>query len=203
MNIAEFLSQIRWRPQIGDPSFMGWLTVVAYGVAAVLCFIAALHHSDIAALGKTRRERRMWVSIAVLMLFLCINKQLDLQSLFTDVGRVLARQEGWYDQRRIVQRWFVLGAASAGALMLAVFAWKIRYILRERIVLLFGLTSLLTFIVIRAASFHHVDVLLRSRILGFRLNWILELGGIALVALAAAQFLFWGRTSGSHSNSTG
>jgi hypothetical protein len=66
-------------------------------------------------------------------------------------------------------------------------AWKIRSILRESIVLLLGLSSLITFIVIRAASFHHVDVLLRSQLLGIRVNWILELGGIALIALSAAQ----------------
>jgi len=187
MNFAEFLSQIRWRPQIGDPSFMGWLTVVAYGAAAVLCFLAALHHPVAIDTGQVRRRHRMWFAIAVLMVFLCINKQLDLQSLFTDVGRVLATREGWYEQRRTVQRWFVLAVATAGILALVTIAWKLRSILRERKLLLLGLSSLLTFIIIRAASFHHVDVFLGSQILGIRVNWILELGGISLIALSALQ----------------
>jgi hypothetical protein len=187
MNFAEFVSQIRWRPQIGDPSFMGWFTVAAYAAAAVLCFIAA--HRCLVAVdaGETRRRRRMWLGVGVLMAFLCINKQLDLQSLFTDVGRVLANQEGWYSQRRAVQRWFVIAMAAAGAMTFVILAWKIRHILRESIVLLLGLCSLITFIVIRAASFHHVDVLLGSELLGIRVNWILELGGIALIALSAAR----------------
>jgi hypothetical protein len=187
MNFAEFVAQIRWRPQIGDPSFMGWFTVAAYAAAAVLCFIAANRIPATADARETRRQRRMWLGVGVLMAFLCINKQLDLQSLFTDVGRVLANREGWHDQRRTVQRWFVITVAAAGAMTFAIVAWKIRSILRESIVLLLGLCSLITFIVIRAASFHHVDVLLGSELLGIRVNWILELGGIALIALSAAQ----------------
>lgn len=136
----------------------------------------------------------MWLGVAVFMTLLCINKQLDLQSLFTDVGRVLATRGGWYDVRRVAQRWFVIAVAAAGAMTFVIMAWKLRSILKERILMLFGLSSLITFIVIRAASFHHVDMLLRSQILGFRLNWILELGGIALIALSAAQSLRRPRT---------
>jgi hypothetical protein len=187
MSIAEFVSQIRWRPQIGDPSFMGWLTVAAYGATAALCLRAAIRQTVAADTREARRLRRIWLGVAGLMLFLCVNKQFDLQSLVTDVGRALAARGGWYDQRRTVQRWFVFAAAAAGALTLAWMAWRIRFILRERIVLLLGLCSLLTFIVIRAASFHHVDVFLRSRIFGLRVNWILELGGIALIACDAVR----------------
>ena len=41
------------------------------------------------------------------------------------------------------------------------------------------------FVVIRAASFHHVDALLASRLGGLKWNWILELGGILIVAVGA------------------
>ncbi|MCK7468704.1 MAG: hypothetical protein MZU91_11700 [Desulfosudis oleivorans] len=128
------------------------------------------------------------------MAFLCVNKQLDLQSLFTDLGRVLARQGGWFDQRRVVQLWFVLAGAASGLAALAFMAWRVRPILKESLLLLIGLSSLLTFIVIRAASFHHVDVLLRSQLLGVRVNWVLELGGIGLIVLSALQALLRART---------
>lgn len=187
MNFAEFVSQIRWRPRIGDPSFMGWFTVAAYAAAAVLCFIAARRCQEFSDAGQGRRRCLMWAGIAVLMSFLCINKQLDLQSLFTDVGRVLAAREGWYDQRRTVQLWFVIAVATAAAMTFVIMAWKIRSILRESILLLLGLSSLLTFIVIRAASFHHFDMFIGSQLLGIRVNWILELSGIGLIALSAAR----------------
>jgi hypothetical protein len=48
-----------------------------------------------------------------------------------------------------------------------------------------GLFLLLTFIVVRAISFHHVDVFLKSGIAGLKMNWLLELGGISLVVGAA------------------
>jgi hypothetical protein len=44
---------------------------------------------------------------------------------------------------------------------------------------------LLSFVAIRAASFHHVDILLSAHLAGLKLNWILELGGIAFVAFGA------------------
>jgi len=187
VGLSEFISQIRWRPQIGDPSFMGWLTVAAYASAAILCFVAASRCLDIADPEQSHHRRRLWLGVAIFMLMLCINKQLDLQSLFTDMGRVLATREGWYDNRRAVQRWLVLGVAAAGAATFLFLAWKIRSALRENLILLLGLTSLITFIVIRAASFHHVDKLLGWEILGFRMNWILELGGIGLIVVGAAQ----------------
>ena len=186
MSFAEFFSQIRWRPQIGDPSFMGWLTVAAYGLAAVLCF-ANVFRQPVADEKGQRNPRHLWLGLALLLSFLCINKQLDLQSLFTDIGRVLAVRGGWYEQRRSVQFWFVIAIAAAGFLALVTFAWRIRAVLRERILLLSGLIFLLTFIVVRAASFHHFDRFLGSRILGLRMNWILELSGIAMIAVSAIQ----------------
>jgi hypothetical protein len=44
---------------------------------------------------------------------------------------------------------------------------------------------LVSFVLIRAASFHHVDLLLRAG--PVRLNWVFELTGIGLIALAARR----------------
>jgi hypothetical protein len=124
------------------------------------------------------------------MAVLCLNKQLDLQSLFTDIGRTLATRWGWYDERRTIQLLFVIAAAAAGTAMVIYIASKTRSILRERKLLLFGLAFLLTFIVIRAASFHHVATVLAAEVLGVRVNGILELTGILMIALSAARSIF-------------
>ena len=89
----DFFSELSWRPTIGDPSFMGWFTVAAYGIGAAL---AALAGWKLAGSNDRihRREKWVWLAVAVVMAFLCVNKQLDLQSLLTDIGRVLSRQEG-------------------------------------------------------------------------------------------------------------
>jgi hypothetical protein len=56
----------------------------------------------------------------------------------------------------------------------------------KHFLLSFGLAFLLTFIVIRAISFHHFDEVLKHSISGVKMNWFLELSGIGLVWLAAA-----------------
>ncbi len=61
---------------------------------------------------------------------------------------------------------------------------------------LIGVSLVLGFVLIRAASFHHVDRLIRSTVLGLRWNWILEMGGIAVVLVAS----HWRRQHGSVDN---
>ena len=50
-----------------------------------------------------------------------------------------------------------------------------------------GGVGLVTFVVVRAASFHHVDVLIDSRFLRMKLNWVVEIGSISII-LAATYF---------------
>jgi len=172
----DLLLKIKWRPEIGDPSLMGWFTVAAYAAAALLAWRA----------GVVRRER-VWRAVALLMAALCVNKQFDLQSLFTDIGRELSHRGGWYERRREFQKMFVLGVVAGAGLFGCWFLWRFRdFVLRHKL-LAAGLLFLLTFIVVRAISFHHFDLFLKARIGGLTMNWVLELGGIALVAIAALR----------------
>ena len=179
------ISNIRWRPGIGDPSFVGWFTVVAYACAVVLALVA--NQSDPAGedLPQRRVRKRLWLAVAFVMLCLCINKQLDLQTLFTDIGRVIAKEQGWYEGRRSVQLGFILAVFAGAAAFAGWLAWRFRLFWRRHRLLLAGLLFLLTFVVVRAVSFHHIDVFLGTRIFGFKMNWALELTGIALVCAAA------------------
>lgn len=170
-----------WRPGIGDPTFVGWLTVVAYFVAAVLC-VRQMWHEERGSL-----RRRFWGILVVMMLLLGINKQLDLQTWLTMTGRNLARSEGWYERRRTFQFWFILAVASGGFLGFA----AVRRLMQDhgsdlRLPLL-GIFVVTSFVVIRAASFHHVDEFLHSRVADFRLNWLLELGGIGIIMAGALK----------------
>ena len=56
---------------------------------------------------------------------------------------------------------------------------------REYWLLMLGVTFIVVFIVLRAASFHHFDVFLHSRYLGVKMNWAFELTGIGVMGLAA------------------
>ena len=173
-----FLNELRWRPEIGDPSFMGWFTVAAYALAAIL-----------AAGVWRRRKEKIWLLVALGMAGLCVNKQLDLQSLFTDLGRVASYHGGWFEQRRIYQKWFVLGVVAGAGIFGTWFIWRYNAFLVRHKLLTAGGFFMLTFVVVRAISFHHFDSFLKDEVLGVKMNWALELSGIFLISLAAVREL--------------
>jgi len=171
-----------WSPGIGDPTVMGWVTVAAYAGATVLCAFAARGAES--ANGK--RSGWFWLSLAVVYLLLGINKQLDLQSLLTEIGRISAHAGGWYEQRRVIQLVFIAGVIAAGAVgwfgLMMTAPWRSW----PRSLALLGTTFLIGFVIVRAASFNRVDALLGTTWLGMRGNWLLELPGILLTAGGAA-----------------
>ena len=169
-----------WRPTIGDPGFMGWFTVASYFACAILCFFPAFSSQT-----ADRKFLLFWRLISLLMILLGINKQLDLQSLFTEVGRQIARAQGWMDHRRVVQFWFilVLWITTIGIFLFFVtLKWNL---FRQFTLAYVGLFFLLCFIVTRAASFHHFDQFLGFELFGARMNWVLELTGIYVIGLGA------------------
>jgi hypothetical protein len=176
------LRQIHWRPAIGDPSLAGWIIFIAYFVAAAAALYVFKQKSD-------GISRRFWFWLTLLLLFLGINKQLDLQTLLTDVGRIISRDEGWYKERRTVQLCFVISLTAVVFSAFLVVLWKLRISFREFVLLLVGLLFLLSFVIIRAASFHHVDLLTRLRISEINLSYFLELGGIGIILVESLREL--------------
>lgn len=170
-----------WRPGIGDPTLTGWMTVVCYFIAAGYSYAVARR---IASAGH-ERELFVWWSLVVLFAFLGLNKQLDLQSALTEIGRYLAHHQGWYEQRQVVQIAFVSGIALVLLALTAACVLLFRDLPSQTLLALLGAGLVLTFVVIRAASFHHVDAFISSRFASVRWNAILELGGISIVLIAA------------------
>jgi hypothetical protein len=120
-----------------------------------------------------------------LFLFLGINKQLDLQTALTETGRYLAHYQGWYEQRQLIQLAFIaLIAVMCLICAITLLVWVEDATVSTWLALV-GTTLVMGYVLIRAASFHHVDRFIGHTILGFRWNWILEMGGIALVLFAS------------------
>jgi hypothetical protein len=138
-----------------------------------------------------KRERRFWLVLTAVMAFLCLNKQLDLQTLLTDFGRFEAKRHGWYSERQKYQLVFIfaLGALSALA-TIALLVWMRRAgaPVWGGIV---GLALLLYFIFVRASSFDKMDWLINQHVPGIRVNHVMELGGIAIVAVSAWAAARW------------
>lgn len=166
-----------WSPGIGDPTVIGWVTAVAYVAASVLCLLTALRRPPVF------KERILWYVLAAVMLFLGINKQLDLQTAMTEWFRILASDEGWYRERRYYQvglivfmgLWLLAGLAGLFYLTFDLSAWtKCAAV---------GVCLVVAYVAIRATSFHNVDALISSTIFHLKINWILELGGIVVVLI--------------------
>jgi hypothetical protein len=172
----------RWSPQIGDPTVTGWGTVVAYALCAVLGFMTFLRVED-------RRERIFWGLVTLAMLCLGVNKQLDLQSMLTAAGRCFSQLQGWYEERRVFQRDFIVGLLMVAVLFLALVLWLMRGCLRRNGLALLGLAFVTAFVAVRAVGFHHFETLINSRLLDIRFNVLFELSGLVAIAVNAVALL--------------
>ena len=175
-----------WSPTIGDPTALGWITTVAYFVAALLASFALRVAPSRRAAGYGAYVQFWWLMI-VSFAFLGLNKQLDLQSLSTVIARCLAIRDGWYADRRHFQMLFIVAAVTGGGLLLLGAAVYFRKAFKLVWMAAIGVVFVVTFVIVRAASFHHVDQILGSHVLGMRINGLLELTGIAFAAFNA----FW------------
>lgn len=167
---------IDWTPTIGDPTVAGWLTVVSYAVATWFCYKCT--QAD-------WRNRHVWAGLTIFEFVLGVNKQLDLQVLFTEVGRYLAKQEAWYQDRREVQLIFIVTMAALFALLIAIIHFRTRARPTAVRIALLGASIELVFVAMRAASFHHIDAFLKTRFIGLAANVYLENLGILTVILGA------------------
>jgi hypothetical protein len=199
------MSQIRWTPSIGDPTFLGWFTVFAYFFCAWLCFLAFMaekpgpsrpYWSAIRSLFRVfwkrwptvpipARRSALWLTYGVLLLLLGINKQLDLQSLLTELARAMAKQQGWYERRRAVQVAFLFGLTFAGGAGLVLLLYLMKGGVKDFFPCLLGATVIVGFVILRAATFNKMTPSLVEASFDTHVTALLELSGIGLIALGA------------------
>lgn len=178
----------RWSPTIGDATIGGWATVGAYGLGALACiaraYLLTRQPSDVRQISGFSPQA-IWLCFAAFLLALGVNKQMDLQSALTAFGRCLAFDGGWYEARRLVQGLFILGLLASAAIIGWAAMRRMSTFPAELKLAVFGAFLLGLFIILRAASFHHVDFFLKSDVGVIRWNWLLEIGGIVVISLAA------------------
>ncbi|MEC8652581.1 MAG: hypothetical protein VXY92_08465 [Planctomycetota bacterium] len=179
----------QWSPGIGDPTVAGWVTVAAYFAAAATCWCARSQARRERAQGAGHASSRFWAAASVGLAARGLNKQLDLQTALTELGRVLAREQGWYEHRRVVQLAFILIVLSVVAVACRWLFRAAREDLSRLWLAMVGAAALCGFVAIRATSFHHVDVCLWVDLFcGLRMNVLLELSGIFCVGVSALRF---------------
>ena len=161
-----------------DRTTFAWVVVLFYFVAAGAAFWAGG--------GPESRERYFWVATGILLVLLGLNKELDLQAVLTQQARAVVRHLGLYEERRLMQGAFLLSLTVAGLIAAFMLAAWLRKSSRPAKAAAVGIVLLLAFVVMRAASFHHIDHWVTIDVAGLRSGWWLELAGIAVIGISAA-----------------
>ena len=168
-----------------SPLPTGWPELARHAWESLRATLIALRADPRGQSSKRQLLPTFWFVLCGMMVFLGFNKQLDLQTCFTQVGRDLARSEGWYQERRVVQLLFVVFMLLLGMATVAASWWYIHSAWRRYRIAFLGIIYLVVFVIIRAASFHHVDIFLKSSFAGLAFNHILEVSGIVFIAYSA------------------
>lgn len=175
-------NRIRWQLGFNDPTLAGWAVTASYAIAAVLALLAARR-----APARSFERRFWWLALAALFA-LGVNKQLDLHILIIDFGRAWAVDNGWYPRRRVFQAVFVSALFAAGLLAAVAGALAVRQRDAEVRLALSGLLFTSAYVLVRATAFNHANSPLHTEIAGIRWDWLMEVAGIAMVAVAAWRY---------------
>jgi hypothetical protein len=174
-----------WRAGIGDPTIWGWAVTAGYALATAIS-LRAWRVEMRAARADGALRPWFWLAIAAMLAALGINKQLDLQSLVTVIGKRVAIEGGWYERRRAVQVAFILVCAAMAGGAMWVVARRLRGSWARYRQPTLGAAGLAVFVLVRAASFHHIDdALFHLPIVEGFVNRGLEGGSIAFLGWCA------------------
>jgi hypothetical protein len=169
-----------WHLQFNDNTPGGWLATLLYGVVIPLCWNAFAQRKA-AEPGYAGLSRRFWFSFSLAVTGLGINKQLDLQTLFSQVAHVMFIRVGMSEYLRFVE--FIVGIMTIAvgamvALYLCIIAEQAHS--TERFVILAAL-ALLAFSVFRFASFNHLPIPFMGR---HRPSLLVEIAVLTFLSVA-------------------
>lgn len=181
-----------WTIGIGDPTLVGWVTVVVYFFVALICLKATFtpNPSSINNIPNQGKSIKIfWLSLTIILVFLGINKQLDFQTLLIQLGREFAKSHGWFEYRRTIQLMFIITIGLFGITTLVVLFRAFHNSCSTIKIALTGSIILFTFIIIRASAFNHISELIHINLLNLEINDILELSGLAVIGFGGYRFI--------------
>jgi hypothetical protein len=169
----------------GDLSRLGWAVAAVYVIGGVFCVRAGM---VVQQPGPRNSSKQVpWWALAGVLLFLGINKGIDVQTLLIHLGRVASQTGGWSQYQRTVQVAFVvlftLAALVAGVACLA----KWRWFFKEQPMVCAGAALLCLFVVVRDATINHVDERLHLNFHDDHWGWVLEIFATTCFAWSAAR----------------
>lgn len=184
-DVINAVEKVDWSFESHDP-FWAWFIVGMYLLAAFLCLRAFFcsQRSLFPDIIK-KKSRIFWAFLFIIMLFLACNKQLDIQTYITAVGREVAHAQGWYEQRRTIQKEVVITLILISLLFLFYMFYMVYNLPTANKIAMIGALFTFAFIGMRALSFHHVDHYVGRVILGVKMHVLIEICGGVIVSLGA------------------
>ena len=194
MNLSELKAQAgleSWHFQYDNPTILGWSVVAFYGIAALACAVAAMQFCPSRSLDPKGAQgdgsAGIWWALALALIFLGVNKQLNLQTLLIVVLRHLSVVGGWSAHRRGVQLVFSLVFGLGLGLLLMWLASRYREFFQQNRHAFWGVITLGVFVALRAATINHADEFLRINLRDEDWAWVLEISGSVLIGIGAVQ----------------
>lgn len=171
-----------WQQAIYHLSWSHGLVACAYGVAAWLCFLNVQTEEE--ALGSCA----LWWAATVLLCLLAANVALQVEVFVTQTLRALAKLQGWYGQRRVLQ-YLLIGLMALTVLLALNSRPWLSQSFRPRAqthtgAVSAGLLALLMLFAVRLVSAHGTDAVLNVRLLGVSIGRLFE--------LACLSWVMWG-----------
>jgi hypothetical protein len=164
-----------------DEPTLAVVLVLIHGWTLALCMWAwARERSE----KKGASRPWVWALLALAVAVLGFHHATDAGAQFTEWFRRMALQEGWYGERRVLQRELVLAvpiaAFLAGGVLLALVRQQWRRYLPAVLALIFiaGLSA------VQLISLHGVDAVMGRSFFGVPLSRWLNLLGVSLVGIA-------------------
>jgi hypothetical protein len=171
----------------GQLTGLGWTMLGLYLISASLAVCVA----PVAGSKNSAAMRRAWIFLSIILAFLGLNKQLNLQTLLIKLGRHVANGEHLLPYRRELYVLFFLGFILAViALFAAVmvrFSADIRKYVRDFPLAAGGCGLIVAYIVIRAATIDGLDQMLGFDLERIPFFWLLEAGGLLLIMIQALR----------------
>lgn len=154
---------------------MVYAAVAVIGAAvAIQCRRGALPYSE-----------RVWWWLAGGLVVLGAIRQWQLLTWLTDLIRQTALQDGWYMERRAVQRITVVAAAAVGLALFGALHRRLRHLAAGDILAVYLYLGLVALALLQIISLHQIDSVLNLSIAGTRLGRLLEIALAACLSLTA------------------
>jgi hypothetical protein len=174
------------------------LLCVGYLFNAVAWFLLASRFNKAVPDDKIIISRILSLSITIVLVLMVINRIFDLDIRWVEAYRELAKTHGWYGQRYMIQIFSIAFIAVVGTIFFISSKFGTSNGLLRYQHIFRGTILLMTFIVIRAISYHVVDQILNLQIKKYQISSILELGFVYLIGLLLFNSLFLAKNRGRH-----